>query len=70
MKAVIDGVNVVLVSASANSAAVAKRSAGSFSSACSTAASTCGGTVFRCAVERPRLLGHHLRDDRLRGRAR
>ena len=36
------------VSASANSAAVAKRSAGSFSSAVSTAASTCGGIVCRC----------------------
>jgi hypothetical protein len=34
-------------SASANCAAVAKRSAGSFSSAVSTAASTCGGIVWR-----------------------
>jgi hypothetical protein len=37
-------------SASANSAADSKRSAGSFSSAVSTAASTCGGTVRRCPV--------------------
>ena len=36
-------------SAAANSAAVAKRSAGSFSSEVSTAASTCGGIVCRCA---------------------
>ena len=36
--------------ASLNSRAVAKRSAGSFSSAVSTAASTCGGTVRRCVV--------------------
>ncbi|CAN5836237.1 hypothetical protein BH24GEM1_BH24GEM1_30070 [soil metagenome] len=35
------------LSASANSAAVAKRSAGSFSSAVSTAASTCRGMVWR-----------------------
>ena len=39
-----------LASAAANSAAVAKRSAGSFSSAVSTAASTCGGMVCRCEV--------------------
>ena len=36
-------------SASANSAAVANRSAGSFSSAVSTAASTCAGMVWRWA---------------------
>src|ERR1041384_4546198 len=35
-------------SAAANSAAEPNRSAGSFSSALSTAASTCGGTVCRC----------------------
>ena len=39
-----------LASAAANSAAVANRSAGSFSSACSTAASTCGGMVCRWLV--------------------
>ena len=37
-------------SASENRAAVANRSAGSFESAVTTAASTCGGTVFRCSV--------------------
>ena len=37
-------------SASANSAAVVKRSAASFSRPCITAASTCGGTALRCAV--------------------
>ena len=58
------------LSASANCAAVANRSAGSFDSAVSTAASTCGGIVFRCSAERARLLGHHPRDDRLRRRAR
>ena len=56
-------------SASANSAAVANRSAGSFSSAVSTAASTWRGIVWRCGSERPRALGHHPRHDRL-GRAR
>ena len=35
------------VSASANSRALANRSAGSFSSACSTARSTCSGTFGR-----------------------
>ena len=39
-----------LTSAPANSAAVANRSAGSFSSAVSTAASTAGGMLRRCAV--------------------
>ena len=53
-------------SASANSAADAKRSAGSFSSAVSTAESTCGGTVRRCPVMSAGSLGHHLGDDRLR----
>ncbi len=38
----------VACSASANCAAVAKRSAGSFSSAVRTAPSTAGGTVSRC----------------------
>ncbi len=38
------------LSASPNCAAVENRSAGSFDSAVSTAASTCGGTVFRCSV--------------------
>ena len=37
-------------SASANCAAVANRSAGSFESAVRTAASTWGGTVFRCSM--------------------
>ena len=37
-------------SAAANSAGVAKRSAGSFSNAVSTAASTCGETLLRWAV--------------------
>ena len=37
-------------SAAANSVAVAKRSAGSFSNARSTAASRCSGTAFRCVV--------------------
>ena len=50
-------------------AAVANRSAGSFSSALSTAASTCGGMVCRWGSERPRALGHHPRHDRLGGRA-
>ena len=37
-------------SASANSAAVEKRSAASFSRPCITAASTCAGTALRCDV--------------------
>ena len=36
----------------------------------STAASTCGGIVFRCSVSDARLLRHHPRDDRLRRRPR
>lgn len=40
----------VLVRASANCPAVAKRSAGSFWSAFSTTASTWGGIVLRCSV--------------------
>src|SRR5574341_1316999 len=39
-----------LTSAVANAAALANRSAGSFSSAVSTASSTCAGTVCRCGV--------------------
>ena len=55
-----------LASAAANSAAVAKRSAGSFSSAVRTAPSTCGGMVCRCAVSERGRLGHDARDDGLR----
>ena len=42
--------NVVLPSASANALALSKRSAGSFSSDCATAAATLGGTDFRYFV--------------------
>jgi hypothetical protein len=37
-------------SAAANSAALANRSAGSFSSACASASATCGGTDLRYCV--------------------
>ena len=43
-------VYVLSLSASANSAAELNRSAGSFSSAVSTAASTCRGIVWRCGT--------------------
>ena len=50
-------------SAAANSAALANRSAGSFSSAVRTAAATCGGTVLRSVVTGCGCLGDDLRDD-------
>ena len=59
----------VALSAAANSAAVANRSAGSLASAVSTASSTCGGNRVPLRRERRGRLGHHLRDDRLRGGA-
>ena len=43
----VGGMNPGLVNASANCAAVANRSAGTLASALCTAASTCGGTVWR-----------------------
>ena len=56
-------------SASANSAAVAKRSAGSLASAVSTASSIASGHRVARARRRGGLLGQHLGDDRLGGAA-
>ena len=48
MATVVGAESLGAASAWANSAAVPNRSAGSFSSAVSTAVSTCGGMVWRC----------------------
>ena len=58
---------VGLASAAANSAAVAKRSAGSFSSAVKHRRLDAGRDRLPLQRERARLLGHDPRDDRLRG---
>ena len=53
------------VSAATNSAALANRSAGTFSSAVAPPASTASGTAGRSTRRRPRRLGHQLGDNRL-----